>query len=167
MSAVPAARRTSGGRCRPQQPTDRLRLKGFYQPLAAAAWQLKEQSSPKIRLSSGAPLWVPVFGAEAVGRTAIFYAHRPTGRERSEALARPTVLRTKTQNKKSFFSTGRGAFSFSKKMGGGKSPPHRGGKLTPPWNGEISAAMSRILPSKWRIPAAICRPLPPRLLHDS
>ena len=71
----------------------------------------------------GVPLQLPVFGVGTTDRTAIFRAHRPSGRERSEALARPRVRQAKTQNKKHFFSTGRGAFSFLKKMGGGKSPP--------------------------------------------
>ena len=37
------ARRASGGRCGQKQPTYPLRRKGFYQPLAAADWQLKER----------------------------------------------------------------------------------------------------------------------------
>ena len=112
VSVAPTARRACGGRCRSQQPTYPLRLKGFPQPLAAADWRLKGQSSPKGAAELGAPLWVPVFGAGAVGRTPRLRKCRPSGRERSEALARPRVLRTKTQNKKSFFSTGRGAFSL-------------------------------------------------------
>ena len=43
VSVVCAARRASGRCCGPQQPTNALRRKGFYHPLAAADWQLKEQ----------------------------------------------------------------------------------------------------------------------------
>ena len=64
VSAACTARRASGRCCRPQQPTARLRLKGFPQPLAAAAWQLKECQSPEIRPRPGAPLWVRCSGYE-------------------------------------------------------------------------------------------------------
>ena len=43
VSVACAARRASGGRCGRLQPTGRLRLKGFQQPLAAADWLLRER----------------------------------------------------------------------------------------------------------------------------
>ena len=76
------------------QPTQPLRRKDFYQPLAAAARQLKERQSPKEAAELGAPLWVPTYGAEAADRTAIFRAHRPSGRERSEAASSQAPYRS-------------------------------------------------------------------------
>ena len=82
VSVAPAARRASGGRCGPQQPTDRLRLNGFPQPLAAAEWQLKGLSSPKGAAELGAPLWVRCSALKAAHRTPRLCTHRPSGRER-------------------------------------------------------------------------------------
>ena len=103
VSVASAARRASGGHFKLQQPTGRQRLKGFYQPLAAADWQLKERQSPKMRPRLGAPLQVPVLGAGAAHRTPCFRAHPPSGRERSEALARPVVHQAQPQTKKVSF----------------------------------------------------------------
>ena len=90
VSVTCAARRASGGYCGQQQPTDPLRLKGFQHPLAAAAGQLKERQSPKIRPRLGAPLQVPVLGAGAANRTA---SPAPTHRAAaSEAKPRPRKL---------------------------------------------------------------------------
>ena len=91
---VLAARRASGGCCRPQQPSNTLRLKGFQQPLAAAAGQLKERQSPKIRPASGAPLWVRCSGLKTSDRTTVFRTHRPSGRERSEAASSQAPYRS-------------------------------------------------------------------------
>ena len=87
VSVVPAARRASGGHFKLQQPTGRQRLKGFQQPLAAAAGQLKKCQSPKMHPMLGAPLQVPVLGAGAAHRTPLLRKHRPSGRERSEAAS--------------------------------------------------------------------------------
>ena len=69
-----------------------------------------------------------VFGVRAADRTAIFRAHRPSGRERSEALARPRVLRTKTQIKNISFPPAAAHFLFQRKWGAALPPPQRGGK---------------------------------------
>ena len=76
VSAACPARRAAGGCCRPQQPSDSLRRKGFPQPLAAAVRCMKEHQSPKIRPASGAPLWVRCSGQ---GLPIKLQAPSPTG----------------------------------------------------------------------------------------
>ena len=117
VSVACAARRASARCCGSQQPSDGLRLTGLYQLLAAAEWQLKERQAPKEAVQAGRAAMGAVFGAGAAHRTPLLRAHRPSGRERSEALARPRVLRTKTQIKNISFPPAAAHFLFQRKWG--------------------------------------------------
>ena len=90
-----------------------------------------------------------VFGAGAVDRTARPRARRPSGRERSEALARPMVRHAKTQMKKHFFSTGRGDFSLGQRKVGAANPRRFRGGIYAVDSPHFRAETAQKAPAQW------------------